>query len=162
MKVLKKVGILGILLSLLSCSNQAYDSITGYAVDYSEDKVLIVEAKDRLATNQNDFRDAVWITKLKEDRIGGLYTVQLGDGYDTYPGVSSAKKITAEQQLEGEKDIIRVCLDYANDKWKEGIAVIDSINYNTSLEEWEIAIGNISNDNTIILAIGKNEVITEK
>lgn len=91
-----------------------------------------------------------------------MLTVKLGDGYDTYPGVSSAKKIIQEQQLPGEKEIIRACLDYAKEKWNEGIAVIDNIQYHNANEQWEVVIGNLFNDNSITVVIGKDKVIIEK
>lgn len=162
MMKLLKTCIAGMLLLLLSCSNQTDQSITGYAVHFADDQVLIVEAIQHSTTNQIEARDAVWITNLKDERIGSLLTVKLGDGYDTYPGVSSAKKIIQEQQLPGEKEIIRACLDYANEKWNEGIAVIDNIQYHNANEQWEVVIGNLFNDNSITVVIGKDKVITEK
>ncbi|RXZ80487.1 hypothetical protein EBB07_18205 [Paenibacillaceae bacterium] len=145
---------------LVSCTNSVPESITGYAVDYADSGLLVVETVDEGESSQR--RQAVWIANLKEDRIGSLLTVQLGPVADSYPALSTSTKTIHNKQPQGEQEILILCLTYAKNKWPQGFAVINSTAYDAERSEWEIVIGHLSNEETLTLTVDKDKTITEK
>src|SRR5690606_33190185 len=92
--------------------------ITGYAVSYSEEGILIVE--NTFSREQEETKNAVWVSNLNEKHLGSLLRVELKDTADSYPSLSSSKKLRCwSNRMEREKFYVLAW----NIPWKHGVMI---------------------------------------
>lgn len=149
----------GIIIALSACGREGADVVTGYGVAHSDGSLLIVAPLD--PDNLEGYRDAVWIDNLGKKHVGGLLRVTLGDTADSYPSLSSSRNTQNLKQLKGEKEILRLCLGYAQAEWQDQYVVVNAVNYSEERMEWEVVIGSLFDDRSITLQVDRNKEIVE-
>lgn len=163
------LGVLMLLAGVVGCSNESSPRITGYAVDYSEERgLLIVEDVDEAQAQgagqlqAEVHQEAVWIGNLKKMHLGARLTVTLGDIADSYPALSKAIKTTKEKQPRGEQKALADSLEYMKQQFPDAFALlaVHSIRYSESSAEWEIQLGDLISGQLITLYVNREGTVS--
>lgn len=159
MNLLFCLALVSCMAIMSACSHEDAEIVTGYGVIHEDGRLLLVAPIH--PDDPEGRRDAVWIGNLGSKHVGGLLRVTLKDVADSYPAQSSARKTVQVKQLKGEKEILRLCLDYAKEKWQDQAPVINSVHYSEERSVWEVETGSLLEDRTMVLQVDQNKNIIE-